>query len=457
MKDIGPRGVGAGAGDERAARTQGAEFVADAAAGLQGQAGFVDLVQDAVHRVLDGAGHGAVDGGGGGLVFLRTGVGGDAAGRNGAAAQRPEEALVPVCAPRRWVRRRPGRGPRAGRCRRCRHRSRPLLGLQPVLLVPDVLRGRLIRHLQGVVQTSFIEVFLITPPMEPRLVGPCAQLVAGRRRLPRCPSARRGSPGTGSWRLHMSTESANTIYCVYLRMATPYSVAGSLLPGASRGQRCAATALGFRSSPVVVSCLIPSSFEATVPGARVPGGSRRAVAPCCSDTPGSGHGHRMIYRTDGDSIWTTERQLRSLPTHFRCCFASRSSWVPYHLLPPRYDSNRPFDGATYVIHRGQSQDCRLGTVDSLSWPVIPIPSSSGGGPTWHPVSCMPSGWFAMPCIKLADSPAQRRCSLMLPTTTGGSRMVRATYFSWPGGLLTKWGRPLEQRQDSPGAAAASAE
>jgi len=79
-------GVGTGAGDEGALRTQGAELVADAAAGLQGEAGFVHLLQDAVHRVLDGAGHGAVDGAGGRLVLLGAGVGGNAAGRDGAAA-----------------------------------------------------------------------------------------------------------------------------------------------------------------------------------------------------------------------------------------------------------------------------------------------------------------------------------------------------------------------------------
>ena len=90
------RGVGAGAGDERAARAQRAEFVADAAAGLQGQAGLVDLLQDPVHRVGDGARDGAVDRAGGRLVLQRAGIGGDAAGRDRAAAQRPQEALVPV-------------------------------------------------------------------------------------------------------------------------------------------------------------------------------------------------------------------------------------------------------------------------------------------------------------------------------------------------------------------------
>src|SRR5690606_11901877 len=93
-----PGGVGAGAGDERAPRPQGGELVADAAARLQGQAGLVDLLQDPVHRVDDGARDGAVDGAGGRLVRQRAGVGGDAAGGDGPAAQRPQEALVPVTA-----------------------------------------------------------------------------------------------------------------------------------------------------------------------------------------------------------------------------------------------------------------------------------------------------------------------------------------------------------------------
>src|SRR5690606_6511077 len=83
---------------ERAARAQDAEFVTDAAARLQGEAGLVDLLQDPVHRILDGPGHGAVDGRGGGLVLERAGVGGDAAGGDRPAAQGPGETLVPVLA-----------------------------------------------------------------------------------------------------------------------------------------------------------------------------------------------------------------------------------------------------------------------------------------------------------------------------------------------------------------------
>src|SRR5256884_975739 len=51
-----------------------------------------------VHRVVDGARDRAVDGRGGGLVLERPGVGDDAAGGNGPAPQRPQEALVPVLA-----------------------------------------------------------------------------------------------------------------------------------------------------------------------------------------------------------------------------------------------------------------------------------------------------------------------------------------------------------------------
>ncbi len=91
-------GVRTGAGHERAARAQGGELVADAAAGLERQPGLVDLAEDVVHRVGDRAGDGAVDGRGGRLVVLRAGVGNDAPGRDGAIAQRPEEALVPVLA-----------------------------------------------------------------------------------------------------------------------------------------------------------------------------------------------------------------------------------------------------------------------------------------------------------------------------------------------------------------------
>jgi len=93
-----PGGVRAGAGDERPARSQCAELIADAAAGLEGEPGFVDLLQDAVHRVFEGARDGAVDRAGGRFVRLRASVGDDPPGRNGATAQCPGEAFVPVLA-----------------------------------------------------------------------------------------------------------------------------------------------------------------------------------------------------------------------------------------------------------------------------------------------------------------------------------------------------------------------
>src|SRR5690606_28176788 len=127
-----------------AARTQGAELVADAAAGLQGQAGLVHLGQDVVHRVGDGARDGAVDRAGGRLVLEGAGIGGDAAGRDGTAAQRPEEALVPVLL---LLGGRLGLGQGLGDALvgvvDARIDGFAALGLQAVLLVPDVVRGRL--------------------------------------------------------------------------------------------------------------------------------------------------------------------------------------------------------------------------------------------------------------------------------------------------------------------------
>ena len=134
------RGVGARARDVRAARTQRRELVADAAAGLQREAGLVHLAEDVVHRVADGAGHGAVDRRRRGLVLLRAGVRGDAAGRDRAAAQRPQELLVPGLADGRRldVGQRPG-DTLVGVVHRAVDR-RAVLGGQAVFLVPDVER-----------------------------------------------------------------------------------------------------------------------------------------------------------------------------------------------------------------------------------------------------------------------------------------------------------------------------
>ena len=134
------RGVGARTRHVRAARTQRREFVADAAAGLQREARLVHLAEDVVHRVADGAGHGAVDRRRGGLVLLRAGVRRDAAGRDRAAAQRPQEALVPGLAD--LGRLDVGQGPGdtlVGVVHRAVDR-RPVLGGQAVFLVPDVER-----------------------------------------------------------------------------------------------------------------------------------------------------------------------------------------------------------------------------------------------------------------------------------------------------------------------------
>src|SRR5690606_25743084 len=139
-------GVGAGAGDERALGAQGRELVTDAAAGLEGEPGLVDLVQDAVHRVLDGARDGAVDRAGGRLVLQGAGVAGDAAGGYGPAAQRPDEAVVPVLA---QLGGRLGVGQGTGDALvgavDVGVHGLAGLGLQAVLLVPDVLGRRLHR------------------------------------------------------------------------------------------------------------------------------------------------------------------------------------------------------------------------------------------------------------------------------------------------------------------------
>ena len=111
--------------------------------------GLVNLVQNVVHRIVDRARHGAVDRRCLRLVLLRAGVGRDAAGRNRTAAQRPEESLVPVLL---FFRRRLGVGERLGDAlvgvidRRVDRIA--LLGLQAVLLVPDVLRSWLQRNLR---------------------------------------------------------------------------------------------------------------------------------------------------------------------------------------------------------------------------------------------------------------------------------------------------------------------
>ena len=67
----GTGGVRACAGHVRAARAQRGKIVANAAARLKGQAGFVDLAQDVVHGIGDGARHSAVNGRRGRFIRLR--------------------------------------------------------------------------------------------------------------------------------------------------------------------------------------------------------------------------------------------------------------------------------------------------------------------------------------------------------------------------------------------------
>jgi hypothetical protein len=139
-------GIGARAGHIRALGTHGREFIADATASLEGEARLVHLVEDVVHGVEDGARHRAIDGRGGRLVFLRAGIGHDAAGGNAALAQRPQKLFVPVFTHFRRF----GVGQRAGHAPvgvvhglvECR----TVFGGQAIFLVPDVERSFLERN-----------------------------------------------------------------------------------------------------------------------------------------------------------------------------------------------------------------------------------------------------------------------------------------------------------------------
>src|SRR5690625_5235312 len=88
-----PRSSGPRARHVGAFGAQRGEFVADAAAGLQSKPRLDVFVQNILHGILNRAGYRAVDGGGGGLVFVSTSVSGDATGRYGAVFQRPENCL----------------------------------------------------------------------------------------------------------------------------------------------------------------------------------------------------------------------------------------------------------------------------------------------------------------------------------------------------------------------------
>src|SRR5690606_17932485 len=132
-------GVRAGAGHVGAFRAQRGEFIADAAAGLQRESRLVHLAEDVVHGIGDGAGDGAVDGGRRRLVLLRAGIGRDAPGRDGAVAKRPQEPPVPVLAQVFLL----DVGERARDALPgvidLGIENRPVLGLEAVFLVPDVL------------------------------------------------------------------------------------------------------------------------------------------------------------------------------------------------------------------------------------------------------------------------------------------------------------------------------
>ena len=87
-------GGGTRTGNVGAAGAQGGEFITNTTTGFEGEAGFVVFFQDVVHGVLNGARHGAVDGGRGWFVGFRTGVGGNAASGDGTVAQGPDEFFL---------------------------------------------------------------------------------------------------------------------------------------------------------------------------------------------------------------------------------------------------------------------------------------------------------------------------------------------------------------------------
>jgi hypothetical protein len=106
----------------------------------------VDLVQDVVHRIGDGAGDGAVDRRGGWLMLERARVGRDATGRNGSTPQRPDEALIPVLTDRFWfdIRQR-ARDALVGVVHRLVDGA-AVFGGQAIFLVPDIERRFLERN-----------------------------------------------------------------------------------------------------------------------------------------------------------------------------------------------------------------------------------------------------------------------------------------------------------------------
>jgi hypothetical protein len=141
------RCVRAGTSDEGPARAQRRKLVTDAATGFQRQSGLVHLFEDAVHRIGDRARDRAVDRAGRRLVFERTGIGRDASGRNRAATQRPQEALVPVLLlVGALLRLRQGAGNTFVGVVDGLVDGFTALALQAVFLVPDIERRRLQRN-----------------------------------------------------------------------------------------------------------------------------------------------------------------------------------------------------------------------------------------------------------------------------------------------------------------------
>ncbi len=141
-----PGGIGSGSRHVCAARPQSGEFVSDSASSLERQASLMHLVQDVVHRIADRAGHRAVDGRRGRLVFERTGIRGNAAGRNRAVTQRPQKRFVPLLAQLDGLHvRQRTRDALVGIVHGLID-GRPVFRDQPIFLVPDVIRRFLERN-----------------------------------------------------------------------------------------------------------------------------------------------------------------------------------------------------------------------------------------------------------------------------------------------------------------------
>ena len=132
------RGIGADALHQRALGAERGEVVADAAALLHGERGFLDVLEDGAEVVLDAAHHEAVEERDG---AARAGAGQDAAGgQEGEVGHRLGEAPWPSARARAWARPRPPPSPPAPRCRRCvRSSGDAVRRLEAVFHVPDLL------------------------------------------------------------------------------------------------------------------------------------------------------------------------------------------------------------------------------------------------------------------------------------------------------------------------------